>query len=330
LNTGLKELDTARTQRLEGKAQEKNLDRLPRAVIEAERKANEALERIQAARNPQPPADTSVDPAPQPPADPAVVNTEQTPPQPPAPAPAQGDDEKWEARYKTIAGKYNAEVPRLHQQLKERDSELKGLKDRIELLEAASNKEPLVKPEEVQEFGEPLVDLIRRAAREEIGAKDTEIQQLKAKLDSFEVKTTANTEATFYEDLAKAVPDWMAINDDPEFHKWLAEHDELTGFQRQQILSAAEANRDATRVARFFSAFKKVQEGTAAAASTTLESQVAPTTSRVDAPPQGKKIWTRAEIADFYAKDRRGAYTEEQSAAIDSEIQLAIVEQRVR
>lgn len=307
------------------------MDRLPRAVIEAERKANEALERIQAARNGQTPeADPAPEPAPQPPADPAATTTDATPPAPPAQAPTAGDDDKWEARYKTIAGKYNAEVPRLHQQLKERDSELKGLKDRIELLEAASSKEPLIKPEEVQEFGEPLVDLIRRAAREEIGAKDTEIQQLKAKLDSFEVKTTANTEATFYEDLAKAVPDWMAINDDPEFHRWLAEHDELTGFQRQQILSTAEANRDATRVARFFSAFKKVQEGTAAAASTTLESQVAPTTSRVDAPPQGKKIWTRAEIADFYAKDRRGAYTDEQAAAIDSEIQAAIAERRVR
>lgn len=307
------------------------MDRLPRAVLEAERKANEALERIQAARNPQPPADTSVDPAPQPPADPAaVVNTDATPPAPPAPAPAQGDDEKWEARYKTIAGKYNAEVPRLHQQLKERDSELKGLKDRIELLEAASTKEPLVKPEEVQEFGEPLVDLIRRAAREEIGAKDVEIQQLKSKLDSFEVKTTANTEAMFYEDLAKAVPDWMAINDDPEFHAWLREADDLTGMQRQQILGQAEQNRDAQRVARFFTAFKKVQEGTVAAASNTLEHQVAPTTSKVDAPPQGKKIWTRGEIADFYARDRRGDYTPEQAAAIDSEIQAAIAERRVR
>lgn len=305
------------------------MDRLPRAVLEAERKANEALERIQAARNPQPPTD-AVDTAPQPPADPAVVNTDSTPPQPPAPAPTAGDDEKWEARYKTIAGKYNAEVPRLHQQLKERDSELKGLKDRIELLEAASSKEPLVKPEEVQEFGEPLVDLIRRAAREEIGAKDVEIQQLKTKLDSFEVKTTANTEAVFYEDLARAVPDWMAINDDPEFHKWLAEHDELTGYQRQQILSQAEANRDASRVARFFNAYKKAQQGTVAAATNSLEQQVAPTPSRVDAPPQGKKLWTRAEIADFYARDRRGEYTEEQAASIDSEIQAAIAERRVR
>jgi hypothetical protein len=122
----------------------------------------------------------------------------------------------------------------------------------------------------------------------------------------------------------------MTINDDPEFHNWLREHDELTGYQRQQILGQAEQNRDAQRVARFFTAFKKVQEGTVATAASSLEQQVAPTTSKVDAPPQGKKIWTRAEIADFYARDRRGAYTDEQSAAIDSEIQEAIAERRVR
>lgn len=307
------------------------MERLPRAVIEAERKANEALERIQAARNPQPAAEPAPEPAPQPQAEPApVVNNEPAPPAEPTPAPTQGDEDKWEARYKTIAGKYNAEVPRLHQQLKERDSELKSLKDRIDLLEAASNKEPLVKPEEVQEFGEPLVDLIRRAAREEIGGKDAEIQQLKSKLERFETTSTANNEANFYRDLATAVPDWMAINDDPDFHNWLREDDELTGYQRQQLLGQAEQNRDAVRVAKFFNAFKKVQQGTAAAATNSLESQVAPTSTRVDPPQQGKKIWTRAEIADFYARDRRGEYNESESAAIDQEIQNAIAERRVR
>lgn len=306
------------------------MDRLPRAVIEAERKANEALERIQAARNPQQVADSA--PEHQPPADQTqAVNNSPTPPADPTPAPApQGDEDKWEARYKTIAGKYNAEVPRLHQQIKERDSELKALKDRMDLLEAAASKEPLVKPEEVQEFGEPLVDLIRRAAREEVGSKDVEIQQLKSKLDRFESTSTANTEANFYKELATAVPDWMAINDDPDFHAWLREDDELTGYQRQQLLGQAESNRDAVRVAKFFSAYKKIQHGTAVAASNSLESQVAPTSTRTDPPQPGKKIWTRAEIADFYARDRRGEYSEEDSVAIDQEIQNAITERRVR
>ena len=312
---------------------------LPRAVLEAERKADEALQRLQQARQPQqtppetppasqgdsdPPANT---PAPSEPAAtaPAPAST------PPAPASQDGDD-KWEARYKTLHGKYNAEVPRLHSALKERDSKLNSLTEEVEALKQAlaKPKESLVKPEEVNEFGEPLVDLIRRAAREEVQTKDAEIAALKKRLESFEATTVQTREVSFFDKLNAAVPDWMAINDDPDFHAWLGEVDDLTGATRQDILSAAEEKRDADRVARFFKAFKKVQENKSAAATASLDSQIAPVASRVEDPPKGKKIWTRAEIADFYAKDRRGELDEKTATAIDAEIQLAVRERRVR
>lgn len=311
---------------------------LPRAVIEAERKAEEALQRLQAARqpqqsqpdeakptgDPQPPTPDAASATPAPAADPA--------PAPTATPPGEGDD-KWEARYKTLHGKYNAEVPRLHAALKERDSKLNSLTEEVEALKAAVSaapRESLIKPEEVNEFGEPLVDLIRRAARDEMKDKDAEIAKLKREVESVKTTTVENKEVSFYDKLASAVPDWMAINDDPDFHAWLGEVDDLTGAQRQDILTAAEEKRDADRVARFFKAFKKVQENKSAAATASLDSQVAPVASRVDEPPKGKKIWTRAEIADFYARDRRGELTEEQSVAIDKEVQLAIRERRVR
>lgn len=313
---------------------------LPRAVIEAERKAEEALQRLQAARQPQqsqpdqaqptgdsqPPTPDAASATPAPAADPAPAPTT-TPP-----APAEGDD-KWEARYKTLHGKYNAEVPRLHAALKERDSKLNSLTEEVEALKAAVSaapRESLIKPEEVNEFGEPLVDLIRRAARDEMSVKDAEIAKLKREVESVKTTTVENKEVSFFDKLAKDVPDWMAINDDPDFHAWLGEVDDLTGAQRQEILSAAEEKRDADRVARFFKAFKKVQENKSAAATASLDSQIAPTASRVEDPPKGKKIWTRAEIADFYAKDRRGELTEQQASAIDAEIQMAIREKRVR
>jgi hypothetical protein len=309
---------------------------LPRSVQEAERKAEEALQRLQAARQPQPPqadpASAAADPQP---ATPPVASAPQAPAADPAPAPtntpSEGDD-KWEARYKTLHGKYNAEVPRLHAALKERESKLNSLTEEVEALKAQmeARKDPLVKPEEVNEFGEPLVDLIRRAAREEVQAKDLEIQQLKRRVDSVETTKVQDKEISFYEKLNQDVPNWMAINDDPAFHAWLGEVDDLTGAQRQAILSAAEEQRDADRVARFFKAFERVQTNNAATASASLDAQTAPVTSRVDVPPQGKKIWTRAEIADFYARDRRGELSEKDAAAIDAEIQLAVRENRVR
>lgn len=220
----------------------------------------------------------------------------------------------------------------MHAALKERDAKLNSLTEEVEALKAAmeARKEPLVKPEEVNEFGEPLVDLIRRAAREELQAKETELAKLKKEVESLKTTTVQSKEVGFFDKLASQVPDWMAINDDPDFHAWLGEVDELTGSQRQAILTAAEEQRDADRVARFFKAFKKVQENKQAAATTSLDSQVAPVTSRVEAPPKGKKIWTRAEVADFYAKDRRGEYSAEEAAAIESEIQAAVREGRIR
>lgn len=310
---------------------------LPRAVLEAERKAEEALQRLQTARQPQqqqndpPPGDPPAsDPAPTPPpSEPAATAN----PAPAATPPANTEgDEKWESRFKTLTGKYNAEVPRLHAAIKERDAKLNSLTEEVEALKAslAKPKESLVKPEEVNEFGEPLVDLIRRAAREEVQSKDAELAELRRKLDQVQVATVETKEVGFYEALAQSVPDWVTINDDPEFHTWLGEVDDLTGMQRQQILSQAEEKRDAGRVARFFNAYKKVQQEKAAEANTSLDSQIAPPTSRVDAPPQGKKIWTRGEIADFYARDRRGEFSAEKAAAIDQEIQLAVTEKRVR
>jgi len=285
--------------------------------MEAERKAEEAFNRLKS-----PTQQTATEPA-------QPAQQVAPPPPPPAPAPNTGD-EPWEARYRSLHGKYNAEVPRLNTALKDREAELSALREELEALKQAKDRQSLVKPEEIQEFGEPLVDLIRRAAREEVGTKDQEISELKSQLKSIKSTSEQSVESTFYEKLATAIPDWMTINDDPEFHSWLAEHDELTGYQRQELLSQAEKRKDASRVARFFDAFKKTKSKTQVAAVDSLESQVPPTTSRADAPPQGKKIWTRGEIADFYSRDKRGEYTVEQSAAIEQDIQEAVRDRRVR
>lgn len=293
---------------------------LPRAVLEAERKAEEAFARLKS------PPQTSEAPAPEP----APAPAESPAPPAPAPAPTPEGDEKWEQRYRVLHGKYNAEVPRLNAAMKERDAQLAALREEVDALKKAKESKSLVKPEEVQEFGEPLVDLIRRAAREEVASKDAEIAELKSELKSMRSSTEQTHEATFYERLAQAVPDWMSINDDPDFHQWLAEHDDFTGFQRQQLLTDAEKRKDAVRVARFFDAFKKSKSKTEVAATSSLESQLAPVSTRTEAPPPSKKIWTRGEVAEFYARDRRGEYTEEQAAAIDADIQAAVREGRVR
>ena len=308
---------------------------LPRAVLEAEQRADEILKQLNQAKNPQPPEGEVVANDQQPkeeqaqsvaaPAEPST--TDKT-----VEAPAAQEDPTWESRYKSLIGKYNAEVPRLAASNKELTARLQSIEKELEDLRTAKAepKQSLVKPEEIQEFGEPLVDLIRRAARDEISEKDQEIAALRSRLERFEVSTTKNAEIDFFTRLSTSVPGWEETNKDEGFLKWLAEYDELTGLQRQDALDDAVRNNDAVRAARFFNKWEEMNRTKAEAASRSLEEQVVPTPVANSAPPAGKKIWTRGEIQDFYAKARRGEISDKDMVSIEADIHAAQVEKRIR
>ena len=310
---------------------------LPRAVIEAEKRAEEALAALKGL-NQQPPQEAAPE-APNPPEEPPVEEPQAPPEEPPQqdfaappedPPQAKGDQALWEQKYKVLNGKYNAEVPRLLAGNKELTAKLNALQQELEALKNAPKRESLVKPEEIQEYGEPMVDLVRRLAREEVASKDAEIIALKARLESFEATNAKTGEETFYTRLGDLVPDWVSINDNDGFHQWLGEYDELTGMRRQDMLSDAEAKRDANRVARFFNKWKETQTKRTATTNRKLESQLTPDASKVSSKPPGKKVWTRGEIADFYGRARRGEIKSADMVAIEADIHAATLEGRVR
>lgn len=300
---------------------------LPRAVLEAEEKANklheELLKQQQAPANGETPSDPP--PSDPPPADPPV------PPQPtndsPTP-PVSGQDDNWEHRFKVLQGKYNAEIPRLAGENKDLKAKLTELEASLESLK--NKPEPLVKPEEIEEYGEGLIDVARRIAREELASKDAEINSLKAKIDSLSNVTTKKVEADFFTSLTSMVPDWEQVNQDPKFLSWLDEVDELTGESRQTLLSRAEQSRDAARTAKFFNAFKKTSSTWAANSANALDQQVAPPTNKAPNAPPAKKVWTRAEVSDFYARMRRGDISDADAVAIEADIHAAQIEGRLR
>lgn len=244
-------------------------------------------------------------------------------------APQQEEDATWESRYRSLIGKYNAEVPRLAAENKDLRKQLDGLSREIDQLKVAP-QQSLVKPEEVAEYGENLVDLIRRAAREEVAAKDREIAELRSRLDNHETNTSQTKADLFYKTLSDRVPDWMELNENKAFLGWLAEYDEFAGRTRQQLLGDAEQALDANRVAKFFETWKKTQTSRQQSTTRSLETQVVPDANRQTTPPAGKKIWTRGEIAGFYAGVRDGRISDQQAAAIEADINAALAEGRIR
>lgn len=294
---------------------------LPRAVLEAEERAN----RLQEELLKQQPTEGDATPGASPESQPETPAT----PGDSTPQTATGADEQLEHRYKVLQGKYNSEVPRLASENRELKAQLQSLTEQVEKLKAAP-PEPLVKPEEIEEYGEGLVDLARRIAREELMQKDSEIESLKSKIESLSNVTSQKVESDFFKSLTEMVSDWKEINQDPKFLTWLDEVDELTGQTRQDLLTAAERARDAVRTAKFFTAFKKTSSSWAANSAQSLEAQVAPATSQNSPAPPSKKVWTRGEVAEFYARIRRGEISDKDAIAIEADIHAAQIEGRIR
>lgn len=301
---------------------------LPRSVLEAEEKANRLHEELlKQQQTPEgdptptdpPPADpTPIDPTP------APTNDGSTPP------PASGADEQLEHRYKVLQGKYNSEVPRLSAENKDLKGRLQDIEQQLEVLKNAKPPEALVKPEEIEEYGEGLIDVARRIAREELAAKQAEIDALKNRIDSISNVTTQKVESDFFKSLTEMVPEWEQINQDANFLSWLDEVDELTGEPRQQLLSRAEKSRDAARTAKFFNVFKKTSSSWAAKSTAALDQQVVPPTNKAPNTPPSKKIWTRGEVSNFYGRMRRGEISDADAVAIEADLQAAQIEGRIR
>lgn len=301
---------------------------LPRKVAEAEERANKLHEELlKQQQSPEATPPEATDP-------PTDQSADETVPPPngigaePKPDDSQSTND-YEHRFKVLQGKYNSEVPRLSAENKELKGTLKSLQDQLDELKAKP-AEPLVKPEEIEEYGEGLIDVARRVAQEELAKKDAQIKKLEAKLDALEGVTTKTVEKDFFTSLADKVSDWAKINDDKAFHKWLEETDELTGMRRQDLLSQAEQARDADRVAKFFKAFKKTSSKQVADSSLALETQVAPNANKTPNTPGAKKIWSRGEIAEFYRRMRAGQVSDKDAVAIESDIHAASVEGRIR
>jgi len=311
---------------------------IPRAVREAAEKAEAIHKQVyeKPAEDPQPQAvpDQQPDSAP-------VADPEPSPaPQPDAAvAPPVGElpdqqqkDDTWEHKYKVIEGKYRAEVPRLAADNRELRTQIEALQQQMESLksQAAKPQQSLISQEDREKYGDDLLDVMKRAAQEQVTTKDAEIEELKRRLDMVNQTTAKSAEVNFFDTLGRLAPDWVTINSDEGFLKWLDEYDELTGKTRQDLLSDAEAAKDAERVARFFTKWKATQQQRTAPTSQALAAQVTPDSNRVVQPPTGKRFFTRPEIAAFYAAARRGEIGAKEMVAMEAEIHAATIEGRIR
>ena len=256
-------------------------------------------------------------------------------------------EEKWAHKYHTLKGMYDAEVPRLHSQMREMQTQMQQLiadKAAVEATKVEQKQvvESLITEQDKEAFGPDLIDLIERATESKVGTLREreaqlvqEIKELKGQLGSVSERQVVSDKDRFLVGLGQQVSDWEALNVDQGFLAWLQQVDPVYGVPRQAALSNAYEVLDVTRVANIFKAYKQTLPQTPAPskAKQELQRQVAPTRTRSTTTPSDNvndKIFTNQDIEQFYNDWRRGFYDEQEAADMEKQIHTAIAEGRIR
>lgn len=252
-----------------------------------------------------------------------------TPAVEPQPAPT---DDSLELRYRVLQGKYNAEVPRLH-------AEIRELKATVQALQSQPPAPADDGVSSVRErYGDEFAEAVQAVAA-------SQVQQLRTEFSGqvAVAKETAQqlNRRTFLSDLGTLVPNFAAVDREPGFTAFLDEFDAMTGRPRREFFNEADEANDAARVASFFRAYLGAKQR---AAAPTPAPTPAPAVDHLLTPdagiqsdgPPAARIWTREEISRFYAdarpngNRRRGVYSEAEFARIEQDINAALLDGRVR
>lgn len=293
------------------------------AAIQKEIDAAEEIERMLAEQS-QPEASQELPVETPPVEDPAPAPTDLTP------APVE---ETWEQKYRILQGKYDAEVPRLYAQVRELTDNLNQLSTRLQSQLDASPVAPQseVAPEDVEAFGEDLVNLARRIAAAEA---DRRVSAAMQRVDQVEGRVQETEKDRFYTILSTRVPNWNDVNRDQGWLQWLGEYDPIAGVNRQAALDSAANAMDADRVAAIFNSYLLTRQQIPVAApsvpASTLQEQVVPRSQGVsNATPTGKRVFTETEAKELLSMRNMRRLSPEQQNALELELEQAWLEGRV-
>jgi len=263
-------------------------------------------------------------------------------------SPTDVEDENFAQKYKTLLGKYEAEVPRLHQQLRDLTQQLDQFRKEQEAqkIEPTKPKEKvsLVTDEDRAEFGEELLDVQRRIATEVSQEYEGRLEQQDAVIKKLEeqLQQTGNQigEVGFSQRLAQLIPDFAQVDNDERWVAWLNEHDPmLRGPRRVQAQKAFDSG-DAEAIAHYVGLWKETlvepSEPETPVRQTELEKQVAPNRSansvRTQSANQNAKVYSQRDVDSAWVKVRtlntRGQYAEAEK--LEAELTSAYMEGRVR
>ncbi len=251
-------------------------------------------------------------------------------------------------KYSTLRGKYDAEVPRLHQQVRDLTDQLSSIRKDMEAAKKAESEKPVedisyITDADREEYGDDLIDFQRRVAKEVSQQYEKRFEQQAKVIDDLRKQVT-NTgdqvgEMGFTQKLSNLVPDFDQLDNDDRWVAWLNEYDPMTRGPRRDQAQAAFNSGDAEAVAHYVSLFRESvapKEQGKSVRQAELEKQVTPNRSANSTATKSvgrdSKVYSTREVDSAWNKIRtlntRGKYDD--AAKLEAELTAAYMEGRVR
>ncbi len=180
-------------------------------------------------------------------------------------------EDNWEQKYRTIEGKYRAEVPRLNSEVNQWKEYATSLSQRITELESAAKTNPTKEPAQdadiqaletdYPDFAKVLKKL-QEEHKAEIASLRKEIETgVTADIKSVKEDVQVSRQDRFDLAMRSIVgSDWKEIDTDPEFIAWLNDTIPYTKITKLQYLQDAARNFDVETVSNFFLGFKETKK----------------------------------------------------------------------
>ena len=256
--------------------------------------------------------------------------------------------ESFKQKYATLRGKYDAEVPRLHQQVKELTDQMNAIREEAQAAKKAEAEKPKEKVSYVtdadrEEYGDDLIDFQRRVAKEVSQDYEERFEQQSRVIQDLQSKIS-NTdnqvgEVGFTQKLNALVPGFDQLDSDERWVAWLNEIDPMTRGPRRDQAQAAFNSGDAEAVAHYVGLFRGSVEPVANGKSdrqTELEKQVTPSRSASTVASKSSnnssKVYSEKELDRGWTKIRdlnsQGKYDDAEK--LEAELTVAYMEGRVK
>ena len=266
------------------------------------------------------------------------VKTPETPP-------SKDNDADFQQKYQTLKGKFDAEMPRMHQDLRDLKQTVSDLQFKnSELMSAANNQTPKestvegLDPKDFAEYGEEFEGLVKT-----IQTLQNQNAELKGQVEqvSGNVKQQADNDYTVYMDQIKKTlstelkVDFDQLNNDPAFLNFLRQYPANGQESRHAQLQRAEASRNLPATIDIFKEYLG-NINPAKQPDPVIQPNIQPTSqppgTDVNPPAQqSTTMWNRAEISAFYQDVSSGKFKgrEDEQKAYEQDIYLAQKQGRI-